>query len=191
MGAENRGKRAKSLALLPQKIVVHTISKLIGEKKRAIIFTYTYWTYIKNHLNRTVTERRQKMAVIFSYGLAVAIGLFVGLIFTVIGLFFGHIILFDSIFFSVIVGIICNQMLGVHTALCLLIGLTLFGLLFKLQTTSVGFWIIGVLLSAFWAGVFCLLAFILTEHDMVWTYVVLGLSFVIMMGLHLQARAYG
>ncbi|ODR47578.1 hypothetical protein BEI59_22690 [Eisenbergiella tayi] len=131
------------------------------------------------------------MAVIFSYGLAVAIGLFVGLIFTVIGLFFGHIILFDSIFFSVIVGIICNQMLGVHTALCLLIGLTLFGLLFKLQTTSVGFWIIGVLLSAFWAGVFCLLAFILTEHDMVWTYVVLGLSFVIMMGLHLQARAYG
>ena len=60
------------------------------------------------------------MAVIFSYGLAVAIGLFVGLIFTVVGLFFGHIILFDSIFFSVIVGIICNQILGVHTALCLL-----------------------------------------------------------------------
>lgn len=130
------------------------------------------------------------MEVLFSYGLAVVVGLFVGLIFTVIGLFFGHIILFDSIFFSVIVGIICYQTLGIHTALCLLIGLTLFGLLFKLQTTSVGFWIIGVLLSAFWAGVFCLLAFILTEHDMIWTYVVLGLGFVIMMGLHLRARDY-
>lgn len=128
------------------------------------------------------------MAVLFSYGLAVAIGLIIGMIFTIIGLFLGHIILFDSIFFAVIVGIICNQILGVHTALCLLIGLALFGLLFKLQTTSVGFWIIGVLLSAFWAGVFCLLAFILTEHDMVWTYVVLGLGFVMMMGLHLRAK---
>lgn len=128
------------------------------------------------------------MAVLFSYGLAVAIGLIIGMIFTIIGLFLGHIILFDSIFFAVIVGIICNQILGVHTALCLLIGLALFGLLFKLQTTSVGFWIIGVLLSAFWAGVFCLLAFMLTEHDMIWTYVVLGLGFVIMMGLHLRAK---
>lgn len=130
------------------------------------------------------------MAGIFTYGLVLVIGLSLGLILTVIGLFFGHIILFDSIFFSVIVGIICNQILGVHTALCLLIGLALFGLLFKLQSSSVGFWIIGILLSAFWAGVFCLLAFILTEHDMIWTYVVLGLGFVIMMGLHLRARDY-
>lgn len=128
------------------------------------------------------------MAVLFSYGLAVAIGLIIGMIFTIIGLFLGHIILFDSIFFAVIVGIICNQILGVHTALCLLIGLALFGLLFKLQTTSLGFWIIGVLFSAFWAGVFCLLAFMLTEHDMIWTYVVLGLGFVMMMGLHLRAK---
>lgn len=130
------------------------------------------------------------MAGIFTYGLVLVIGLSFGLMFTVVGLFFGHIILFDSIFFSVIFGIICNQILGVHTALCLLIGLTLFGLLFKLQTTSVGFWIIGVLLSVLWAGGFCLLAFILTEHDVIWTYVVLGLGFVIMMGLHLRARDY-
>lgn len=39
------------------------------------------------------------MAAIFSYGLAVAIGLFVGLIFTIIGLFFGHII-FLTVFSS-------------------------------------------------------------------------------------------
>lgn len=60
------------------------------------------------------------MAVISTYGLVLVISLSLGLILTVIGLFFGHIILFDSIFFSVIVGIICNQILGVHTALCLL-----------------------------------------------------------------------
>ena len=128
------------------------------------------------------------MAILFSYELAVSIGLFFGLIFTAIGLFFGHIILFDCIFFSVIVGIICHQILGVHTALCLLIGPTLFGLLFKLQTTRVGFWIIRVLLSAFWVSVFCLLAFILTEHDMVWAHVVLGLGFIIMMGVHLRDK---
>ena len=65
------------------------------------------------------------MAGIFTYGLVLVIGLSLGLMFTVVGLFFGHIILFDIIFFSVIFGIICNQILGVHTALCLLIGLTL------------------------------------------------------------------
>ena len=128
------------------------------------------------------------MAALFSYGLAVAIGLFFGLIFTVIGVFLGHIILFDSIFFAVIVGIISNQLWGVHPALCLLIGIALFAGLFRLQFTSAGFWIIGVLLSAFWAGIFCLMAYIFTEHDMIWTYVVLGLGFVVMMGLHLRAR---
>lgn len=43
-----------------------------------------------------------------------AMSLFVCLIFTVIGLLFGHIILFDSIFFSLIVGIICKQILDIH-----------------------------------------------------------------------------
>jgi hypothetical protein len=128
------------------------------------------------------------MAALFSYGLVLAISIIIGLIFTIIGVFVGHIILFDSIFLAAISGIICNQIWSVHPALCLLIAIALFGLLFWLQNTKVGFWIIGVLLSAFWAFVFGFFAHIFAGEDMIWFYVVMGLGFIVMMGLHLKAR---
>lgn len=128
------------------------------------------------------------MAALFSYGLILAISIFIGLIVTVIGIFVGHIILFDSIVIAAISGVVCNQIWNVHPALCLLIAVALFGLLFWLQHTKVGFWIISVLLSAFWAFVFGFFAHIFAGEDMVWFYVVMGLSFIVMMGLHLKAR---
>jgi len=128
------------------------------------------------------------MAGLFSYGIVLAISIIIGLIFTVIGIFVGHIILFDSIFFAVISGIVCNQLWSVHPALCLLIAIALFALLFWLQHTKVGFWIIGILLSAFWAFVFGFFAYIFGNEDMIWFYVIGGLGFVGMMGLHLKAR---
>ena len=36
--------------------------------------------------------------------------------------------------------------------------------------------------------IFCIIAYILTEHDMIWIYVVLGLGFVIIMDLHMRVR---
>ena len=128
------------------------------------------------------------MAVLFSYGILLAIGIIVGFIFTVIGLFIGHIILFDSIFLAAISGLICNQIWNVHPAICLVIALALFGLLFWLQNTKVGFWIIGLLLSAFWALVFGFLAYAFSSSDPIWGYVVMGLGFIVMVGLHLNAR---
>lgn len=128
------------------------------------------------------------MAVLFSYGLILVISIFVGLIFTIIGLFLGHIIMFDSIFLAAISGIVCNQILGVHPAICIVIGIVLFGFLFWLQSTKVGFWIIGILLSALWAFVFGFLAYAFSSSDMIWFYVVFGLGFIIMMGLHIKAR---
>jgi len=128
------------------------------------------------------------MAALFSYGLIWAISIFIGLIFTVIGIFLGHIILFDSIFLAAISGIVCNQIWGVPPAICIVIAIVLFGLLFWLQNTKPGFWIIGVLLSAFWAFVFGFFAYIFAGEDMIWFYVVMGLGFILMMGLHLKAR---
>ena len=128
------------------------------------------------------------MGALFAYGAILAIGIIVGLIFTIIGIFVGHIILFDSIFLAAISGIICNQILNVHPALCVVIALALFGLLFWLQNTKVGFWVIGVLLSAFWALVFGFLAYAFSSSDPIWGYVVAGLSFAVMIGLHLKAR---
>lgn len=128
------------------------------------------------------------MAALFSYGLLTAISIGIGLIFTIIGVFVGHIILFDSIFLAAISGIICNQIWSVHPALCVVIALALFGLLFWLQNTRPGFWIIGVLLSAFWAFVFGFFGYVFSSNDYIWGYVIMGLGFIVMMGLHLKAR---
>ncbi|MCP1103713.1 hypothetical protein M2454_002608 [Aequitasia blattaphilus] len=49
------------------------------------------------------------MAVVFSYGLILAISIFIGFVFTIIGLFLGHIILFDSIFLAAIRYGMCTQ----------------------------------------------------------------------------------
>ena len=54
------------------------------------------------------------MAVLFANGLFLALGIILGLIFTVIGLFFGHIILFDSIALGIIAGVCCNHFLPIH-----------------------------------------------------------------------------
>jgi hypothetical protein len=132
--------------------------------------------------------RRSSMAFLFSYGLLSIISIVVGFIFTILGLFLGHIILFDSIVLSVISGILCHQLVGIHSAISLAIGAVLFVLLLWLQRTKVGFWIIGVLLSVWWALVFGMVAYIFTSSDVIWFYVVMGLGFVVVMRLHLIAR---
>ena len=128
------------------------------------------------------------MAVLFSYGVLLALSVVLGIILTVIGLFLGNIILFDSILIAVITGLVCNQVWSVHPAFCLLIGLALFAGLYCLQNTGLGFWLIGTLLSAFWAFVFGFFAYAFTSGDMIWCYVVMGLGFVFMMALHFNAR---
>ena len=128
------------------------------------------------------------MQALFMHGALLAISLIIGLVFTIIGVFIGNIILFDSIFFSVISGIVCNQLWGIHPAFCVLIVIALFGFLFWLQNTKVGFWIIGTLLSLFWASVFGFIAYAVTEKDMIWVYVIMSIGFIIMMGLHVRAK---
>lgn len=128
------------------------------------------------------------MAALFSGGLLLAFSLLIGFIFTIIGLFFGHIILFDSIFFAVISGIASNKLLHLHPALSLLAGIAVLLFLFRVQHTRFGFWIVGGLLSFLWAFFFGIIAYDATHKDMIWTYTVMGLGFVIMMLLHLKAR---
>ena len=87
------------------------------------------------------------MGFLAAQGAILAIGIIISVICTVIGLFFGHIILFDSIALGVVAGVCCNHFLPIHPALCIVIGIAVFLLLFWLQNTRVGFWIIGGLLS--------------------------------------------
>ena len=97
------------------------------------------------------------MGWLAAQGAIMAIGLFIGLVCSVIGLFFGHIILFDSIALGIAAGVCCNQFTAIHPALCLVIGVATFLLLLWLQNTSIGFWLVGGLLTLIYAAVFGLL----------------------------------
>ena len=121
-------------------------------------------------------------------GAIMAIGLFIGLVCSVIGLFFGHIILFDSIALGIAAGVCCNQFTAIHPALCLVIGIATFLLLLWLQNTSIGFWLVGGLLTLIYAAVFGLLANFISEHDSMWGWVIFVLVFLVVGALHLRAR---
>ena len=131
------------------------------------------------------------MGWLVAQGAFFAIGIVIGLVMTAIGLFVGHIILFDSIALAVVSAVCCNQFLDVHPAFCLLIGIAAFAVLFFLQHTRFGFWLIGGLLSAAWAFVFAFLAYVFSGEDMIWFYVIFGLALVLMIWLHLRAKNNG
>lgn len=128
------------------------------------------------------------MGWLAAQGAIMAIGLFIGLVCSVIGLFFGHIILFDSIALGIAAGVCCNQFTAIHPALCLVIGIATFLLLLWLQNTSIGFWLVGGLLTLIYAAVFGLLAYFISEHDSIWGWVIFGLVFLVVGALHLRAR---
>ena len=108
------------------------------------------------------------MGYLAAAGAYLIIGLVVSFILMVVGLFIGHIIVFDSIALGIISGVCCNHFFTLHPALCVLIGAAVFALLLFLQKTRFGFWVIGVLLSAAWAVIFGLLAFIISNADQLW-----------------------
>lgn len=129
------------------------------------------------------------MGYLFAQGAFLVLGLAISLILLVVGLFVGHIIIFDSIALGIIAGVCLNHFLTLHPALSLLAGIAVFVALLFLQHTRFGFWIIGGLLSAVWAFIFAFFAYVFAGEDMIWFYVVLGLAFVVMLLLHIKARA--
>ena len=68
------------------------------------------------------------------------------------------------------------------------IGIATFLLLLWLQNTSIGFWLVGGLLTLIYAAVFGLLAYFISEHDPIWGWVIFGLVFLVVGALHLRAR---
>ena len=128
------------------------------------------------------------MGSLVVYGVFTAISIVIGIILVIISLFVGHIILFDSIFLALLSGVLCHDFLGLHPAFALLLGLAVFGLLFWLQNTRFGFWIIGLFLSVLWGFIFGFIAYIFSSQDMIWFYVIWGLGTLVMIGLHLKAR---
>lgn len=102
--------------------------------------------------------------------------------------FLDHIILFDSILIAMISGFSSMAVLDLHGAYALLLGIFVFVLLFGLQQTTIGFWVIGLIMSGLWGLFFGIVAFIFSSSDMTWTCVTLVLGFIFTLGLHLKAR---
>lgn len=128
------------------------------------------------------------LGIFAAQGALLIVALVIGLICLIVGLFIGHIILFDSIALGIASGVCSSHFLTLHPALCLLIGAAVFAALLLLQKTRFGFWIIGALLSLVWAVIFGLFAFLVSNADPLWFYVVCGISFVVMLLLHIRAR---
>ena len=113
-----------------------------------------------------------------------------GILFAVLtffGLFFGHIILFESLALGLAAGLVSYHVLTIHMAFCILIGLAVAIVIFFLQNTKVGFWIIGGLMSLLWATVIAFLVYDGTHKDLIWTWVVFGGVLLFMIVLHRYA----
>ena len=116
-----------------------------------------------------------------------AVSAVIGVIMAIMGAFINNIIIFDSIVIALAGGIAANKLLHIHPAFCLLIGIALFVLMFLLQRTKFGFWIIGGLLTVFWSFIFATITYLFSE-DSTWAYVIWGLSAAFVAGLHLYAK---
>jgi len=90
------------------------------------------------------------MGMLVMLGAEIIIGIIIGLILTAIGLFFGNISLFESIATGVIARVVVHKLMGIHPGIALAIGIATIVVLYFLQTTSAGFWIVGGLYSVAW-----------------------------------------
>jgi hypothetical protein len=129
------------------------------------------------------------MGLLALLGAEIVIGVIIGLILTVIGLFFGNISLFESIATGVILGVVTHKLLCFHPLLAIAIGIVALVVLFFLQNTSVGFWIVGGLYSIAWGFIVCLVVFSASGKNMMWTYISWAIGAAAFLGLHLIARS--
>lgn len=116
------------------------------------------------------------------------IGVVLGGIFFVVGMFIGQIILFESILLGIVLGMVASKVWHIHTFFAILIGIGACFLLFILQNTTPGFWIIGGIFSIAWGGIFALFAYDASDKDPIWTYGIWITGALVVMLLHRNAK---
>lgn len=129
------------------------------------------------------------MGILVAAGFELLIGAAIGLVIFIISLFVGYITVFDSIALGVIGGTVTHGVFQLHPGWALLIGIAIFAALMFIQFTRPGFWIVGGLLSVVWGFIFSLFAFSLSGESMVWTIGVWVAGAIVILLLHLRARA--
>lgn len=75
----------------------------------------------------------------------------------------------------------------VHPAICIVIGVVIFGLTILIQRTTIGFWIFAVVFSIGWAFMLSGIVYLFTK-DIIWFWVILISATIINFTSHLRAR---
>jgi len=128
------------------------------------------------------------MGTLIGMALSLIIAIIVAVAATIIGLFVGQIIFVESVGISIAAGCLANYFLHIHPALCLIIGIGVFLLLFPLMNRKFGFWIIGGFMSLLWGLLVAAFVYEETGKDMIWTFVSWGLASIVVLALHLNAK---
>ena len=129
------------------------------------------------------------MGMIVMLGVEVIIGVAIGLILTVIGLFVKDICLFESLASGIILGVVAHKLWQLSPLIALGIGIAAIVVLYFLQNTSIGFWLVGGVYSVAWGFVVALFVFDATGKNMTSTYIGWAIGAAAFFGLHLFARS--
>lgn len=114
-------------------------------------------------------------------------------------LFVTEITVVNSILLGVASGLISYQWnrgfdaffsFQIHPAICLVIGIAVFILMRKIQETLVGFWICAILFSIIWALILSSIVYMFFKIDMVWYWVIFGLSLIANIKIHYNHKPY-
>jgi len=129
------------------------------------------------------------MGALLLFGLEMVIGLVIAFLLTIIGVFIGNICLFESIASGIILGSVAHAIWHLHPALAVGIGLATVAVLYFIQLTKVGFWIVGGIFSIIWGFIVGLFFFDSTDGGAIRSNIAWAIGALAFMGLHLFARS--
>lgn len=117
------------------------------------------------------------------FGLEVILGILGG----VAGLFIGNIVVFEGLSLGILSGVSCHLKWDLHPALCILVGLIVFAIIFVIQLTKKGAIILGSMMTVAWTGFLGYVVYDFSDHDWTWTLVLGFIAFIIVAILHIGA----
>jgi hypothetical protein len=125
------------------------------------------------------------------FGLAFAvIGLAVGVVVVVLTLYCENIVLLEDLLCAIAVFAVMTKKFGIHPVFAILAAVAVLAALMLLTIkTKVGFWVVGVLMSAAWAVLAMGISMIIFgEDDVIWYAFFGSVGFLMSLVLHVAVR---
>lgn len=104
------------------------------------------------------------------------------------GFSIGDIGFSDCLSLGITAGVFCGRHLGIHPAICIVIGLFVTVLLGMLQGNRILYWIIGVFVGACNSLLIGVFIYAFANEDPIWFAVSSGLVLLAIIGMHLSGR---